>query len=54
MIVAIGYIGNTIYYSDPGRVCEKGCEVTFKNTWVSHGHHMKYKHNVYMIAIDRI
>jgi len=52
MIVAIGYIGNTIYYSDPGRMKEKGFEVAFSSTWVAYKHRMKYKNVMYLVAID--
>lgn len=40
----------TIYYSDPGR--NKGRLLTFRETWVSHHHHMKYGQLSEMIALD--
>jgi len=40
----------TIYYSDPGR--NKGRLLTFRETWVSHHHRMKYRHLSEMIALD--
>ncbi len=43
-IVAIGYDSENIYYSDPGRVYDKGHNVTFNNTWCKKGHNMSYKH----------
>jgi len=51
-IVAIGYEGNTIYYSDPGRVYDKGYNVTFNNTWCKKGHNMGYKHLKFIMAVD--
>jgi predicted double-glycine peptidase len=52
MIVAIGYKGDTIYYSDPGRVESKGNIVDFSQTWVYHEHKMTYKNIAYMAALD--
>lgn len=52
MMVAIGYIGSKIYYSDPGRDKEKGLDIRFSSTWVSYRHRMTYKNVQYMIAID--
>jgi len=40
----------TIYYSDPGR--NKGRLLTFRETWVSHHHNMKYGNLSEMIALD--
>jgi hypothetical protein len=40
----------TIYYSDPGR--NKGRLLTFRETWVSHQHKMKYGNLSEMIALD--
>jgi len=40
----------TIYYSDPGR--KKGRLLTFKETWTSCHHRMKYGHLSEMIALD--
>jgi hypothetical protein len=40
----------TIFYSDPGR--RKGRLLTFKETWVSHHHHMSYANLSEMIALD--
>lgn len=51
-IVAIGCDANNIYYSDPGRVYERGYNVTFNNTWVKKGHNMGYKHLKLIQAID--
>ena len=51
-VVAIRCQDGTIYYSDPGRVAERGHNVTLSNTWVQVGHGMNYAHLSYMLAID--
>ena len=51
-VVAIRYSGDTIYFSDPGRVSSKGYNVTWKNTWCYVGHRMSYKHLNFIMAID--
>ena len=50
-VVAIRCQDGTIYYSDPGRVAERGHNVTLSNTWVQVGHGMNYAHLSYMLAI---
>lgn len=52
MVVAIGYIGNSIFYSDPGRISSKGLEIPFSSTWVSCNHRMSYRNLQYMVAVD--
>lgn len=52
MIVAIGYEGDEIYYSDPGRVFTRGFEVNFTRTWTYYKHKMTYKNLCYLVALD--
>lgn len=51
-VVAIGYIDNTVYYSDPGRDKSKGFDVPLSGTWVNAGHGMGYSDLAYIVAID--
>jgi hypothetical protein len=53
MIVAVGYVGDDIYYTDPGRRLEKGHLVKFNGTWVYYKHRMTYRHVSYMVALDK-
>lgn len=52
MVVAIGYVGDEIYYSDPGRLFSKGYEVNFSRTWSYYKHKMTYKNLCYLVALD--
>ena len=53
MIVAVGYIGNEIYYSDPGRNTKKGYMINFSGTWCYYKHKMSYKDLKYIVAMDK-
>ncbi|MBQ4061385.1 MAG: Ig domain-containing protein [Christensenellaceae bacterium] len=53
-VVAIGYIDDTIYYSDPGRAYSKGFDVPLSGTWVYAGHRMGYRNLAYIVAIDTV
>lgn len=51
-IVASKYDGDTIYYSDPGRM--RTTLLTFNNTWVRYHHRMTYRNLAYIVALDEI
>ena len=53
-VVAIGYVEDTIYYSDPGRARSRGFDVPLSGTWVNAGHGMGYSNLSYIVAIDPV